>query len=191
MSTPTPEDLDRQAAEWAKDKCMYMNTATPETDAASFPTTYNGRHIEVVSGKVARKLERERDEIQNELNKCATQLVSTINDRNFIGVQLDLIRDEMLRIAARIRESGFEKHPNLSSILDYCERAQKDISVNYTPIQERDAWREKAERTCLVIHKIARFKFGYYILQCGGEVPVGATSKFCPHCGGRIVKEEK
>ena len=68
MSTPTPEDLDRQAAEWAKDKCMYMNTATPETDAASFPTTYNGRHIEVVSGKVARKLERERDEARAALS---------------------------------------------------------------------------------------------------------------------------
>ena len=47
---------------------MYMNTATPETDAASFPTTYNGRHIEVVSGKVARKLERERDEARAALS---------------------------------------------------------------------------------------------------------------------------
>lgn len=181
-----------------------MSTPTPETDGQYKEYARRDNNAKCVSIDFARKLERERDEIQNELNKCATQLVSTINDRNFIGVQLDLIRDEMLRIAARIRESGFEKHPNLSSILDYCERAQKDISVNYTPIQERDAWKAKAsqleldrdawkakaERTC----KWSTREWSEFCqTECGERFQIPRQDKYkcCPSCGGRIIKEEK
>ncbi len=57
-----------------------------------------------------------------------------------LGTQLDLVRDELMRIAARIRESKHSDDPHLSSIQLYCKRAQRDIAVNYTPIQERDSF---------------------------------------------------
>lgn len=68
----------------------------------------------------------------------AKQLLVAVNDRNSLGVQLDLLRDELKRIAARIGESGLGDNPYLSHISDYCQRAQKDIAVRYTPIEERD-----------------------------------------------------
>lgn len=78
-------------------------------------------------------------ETQAALDLSARQLLETVNDRNSIGVQLDLLRDELMRIQARIAETGLiGEHPQLSSIAAYCERAQKDIAVQYTPIQERD-----------------------------------------------------
>lgn len=78
-------------------------------------------------------------ETQAALDLSARQLLETVNDRNSIGVQLDLLRDELMRIQARIAETGLiGEHPQLSSIAAYCERAQKDIEVQYTPIQERD-----------------------------------------------------
>lgn len=78
-------------------------------------------------------------ETQAALDLSARQLLETVNDRNGIGVQLDLLRDELMRIQARIAETGLiGEHPQLSSIASYCERAQKDIAVQYTPIQERD-----------------------------------------------------
>lgn len=76
-------------------------------------------------------------ETQSELDKSARILLETVNDRNRIGTQLDLIRDELMRIRARIAETGLiREHPELSSIAGYCERAQADIAVLYTPIQE-------------------------------------------------------
>lgn len=78
-------------------------------------------------------------ETQAALDLSARQLLETVNDRNSIGVQLDLLRDELVRIRARIGETGLiGEHPELSSIAGYCERAQNDIAVRYTPIQERD-----------------------------------------------------
>lgn len=172
-----------------------MSAPTPETDAETLDG-YMPIHVSpegkcYVPVDFARKLERERDEIQNELNKCATQLVATINDRNFLGVQLDLIRDELLRISARIGETGLlNEHPGLRSIFDYCERAQKDISVNYTPIQERDAWKAKAERTCVWSN---REWSEFCKTECGERFPIPRQVKYkcCPSCGGRIVKEEE
>lgn len=45
-------------------------------------------------------------ETQSELDKSARILLETVNDRNRIGAQLDLIRDELMRIRARIAETG-------------------------------------------------------------------------------------
>lgn len=83
------------------------------------------------------RLKAANADIQASLDSTATKLVAAVNSRNSIGVQLDLVRDELLRIQARIREEGLED--KLSAILLYCDRAQKDIAVGYTPIDERDA----------------------------------------------------
>ncbi len=81
----------------------------------------------------------EVERYKQELDMSAANLLQTVNDRNRIGVQLDLIRDELMRIRARIGETGLiPDHPELSSIAGYCERAQADIAVLCTPIQERD-----------------------------------------------------
>lgn len=116
---------------------------TPETDAA-FLKLYAGylTHPATIdlqaAEKFARNLERQRDELQEQCNINAKQLLDTVNDRNSLGVQLDLLRDEFRRIEARIGESGLGDNPYLSHIADYCQRAQKDIAVRYTPIEERD-----------------------------------------------------
>ena len=57
---------------------------------------------------------------------------------NQLGVQLDLIRDELRRIEARILESEFSEDPRLSNILEYCRRSQRDIPTFYSVIGERD-----------------------------------------------------
>lgn len=95
-------------------------------------------------------------ETQAALDLSARQLLETVNDRNSIGVQLDLLRDELMRIRARIGETGLiGEHPQLSSIALYCERAQHDIAVRYTPIQERD----RLEREVLkLVEKVKRLE---------------------------------
>ena len=96
--------------------------------------------MEVATLRTANKaLVEQAAATQVELDKSARILLETVNDRNRIGVQLDLLRDELLRIRARIAETGLiGEHPELGSIAGYCERAQKDIAVMYTPIQERE-----------------------------------------------------
>lgn len=114
---------------------------TPETDGAAWPVEMvhqESNYESWVLTDFARKLEMERDEAREHCDANAKQLLETVNDRNSLGTQLDLLRDEFQRIAARIGESGLGDNPSLSSIADYCQRAQKDIAVRYTPIEERD-----------------------------------------------------
>ena len=89
-------------------------------------------------GKWADKLERELEEARASLDVSAANLLKTVVDRNRLGVQLDLIRDELKRIEARILESRFNDDPHLSNILDYCRRSQSDIATSYSLIGERD-----------------------------------------------------
>ncbi len=104
---------------------------TPRTDAVIARDTGD-------SGLIA-ELAREARSMERELQSSARKLFDTVGDRNRIGVQLDLLRDELMRIRARIGETGLlGDHPELTSIAGYCERAQVDIAVLYTPIQERD-----------------------------------------------------
>lgn len=79
MTTPTPSDLDRQAAEWAKSKCMEISTPTPETDAEETQQRAEYESLREVDWPsfpadfdFARKLECERDELK--------QLLATAND---------------------------------------------------------------------------------------------------------------
>ena len=112
---------------------------TPETDAKQYDLLHADTYTSWQETlKHARNLERQRDELQEQCNINAKQLLDTVNDRNSLGVQLDLLRDEFRRIEARIGESGLGDNPYLSHIADYCQRAQKDIAVRYTPIEERD-----------------------------------------------------
>lgn len=114
---------------------------TPETDGAAWPVEMvhqESNYESWVRTDFARKLERERDEAREQCDANAKQLLETVNDRNSLGTQIDLLRDELQRIAARIGESGLGDNPYLSHISTYCQRAQKDIAVNYTPIEERD-----------------------------------------------------
>lgn len=102
----------------------------------------------------ARQLERElaaanelNAELQKHLNETATNLLQAVNDRNSLSNQIDLLRDEFMRIRARIFETGLEhEHCELRSIADYCERAQKDIAVRYSVIEHRDQLDRKATR---------------------------------------------
>lgn len=54
---------------------------------------------------------------------------------------------------------------------------------------ERDAWKAKAERTCGISEIPGGSGLFYLMTNCGGHV--NGRSDWCPHCGGRIVKEEK
>lgn len=124
---------------------------TPETDAAA-ASLYEHRHDSVgtftidepsrqsqfVVANFARLLEQQRDELQEHLNINATLLLKMTNERNSLGNQLDLVRDELLRIEARIREAQLEEHPKLADVVSYCQRAQQDIKTLFTPIEERD-----------------------------------------------------
>lgn len=179
-------------------------TPTPETDAQYKEYARRDNNVKCVDIDFAYKLERERDDIQNELNKCATQLVLTINSRDSIGVQLDLIRDELLRIMARIAETGLlAEHHGLRSIFDYCQRSQKEIEVLYTPIQERDkakldlacalrerdSWKAKAERTCRWDCKLSPTTgVAGHSTECGSQYIYDPGAVWCKLCGGRIVR---
>lgn len=96
------------------------------------------------------KLERELAEANAKMDETATNLVIALNRANSNGVQLDLIRDELKRIRARILESKFSNDPYLSNIVSYCTRSQEDIATTYSVIGERD----KLEKQ-LTAHKAA------------------------------------
>lgn len=81
-------------------------------------------------GELARQLERELGEARKHTKTCQSC--------HSIGVQLDMIRDELKRIEARILESEFSEDPRLSNILEYCRRSQRDIPTFYSVIGERD-----------------------------------------------------
>jgi chromosome segregation ATPase len=91
---------------------------------------------------------RERNaELQRSLDETATKLMHAVNDRNSLGNQIDLLRDEFMRIRARIGETGLaETHCELRSIADYCERAQQDIAICYSVIEHRDQLERKSTR---------------------------------------------
>lgn len=110
-----------------------------------------------------RQLECELAEANAKMDETATNLVSALNRANSNGVQLDLIRDELKRIRARIIESKFSDDPYLSNIVDYCTRSQEDIATTYSVIAERDrlesqltahkAALEKCEKACTPLVK--------------------------------------
>jgi hypothetical protein len=86
-------------------------------------------------------------ELQKHLDETATKLLHTVNDRNSLGNQIDLLRDELMRIRARIGETGLaDEHSELRSIADYCDRAQQDIAVRYSVIGQRDYFERSARR---------------------------------------------
>lgn len=51
------------------------------------------------------------------------------------------------------------------------------------------SWKAKAERTCGISEIPDGKGLFYLITNCGGHV--NGRSDWCPHCGGRIAKEEK
>jgi chromosome segregation ATPase len=87
----------------------------------------------------------ERNDIQQAMDRQAKQLIETVNDRNRIGTKLDLMRDEIRRIVARIAETGLLDNPKMRDVVSYCERAQKDIETVYDPIIARDIAEHRAE----------------------------------------------
>ena len=165
------------------------NTPAPETEAER-DRNYKISGKAAVSVEFAARMEVDRDAWKSKANA--------------LGTQLDLVRDELLRIGSRIIESDLLSDLRCREILDYCDRAQKDIAVNYTPIQEverlqfelvksntdlaeavedRDAWKAKAERKC----KHVKISGGVFVAEC--ENVCEEFDAFCPDCGGRIVKE--
>lgn len=147
---------------------------TPVTDAVWDALNRQTCGLHYVAHKM-RDLERQRDEAMEQCDINATQLLKTVNDRNSLGAQLDLLRDEFRRIAARIGESGLGENPYLSNIADYCQRAQKDIAVRYTPIEERD---RACERLAVVMLQLEDCKAQRdQLLEALGDVLASA----CPN----------
>lgn len=89
MITPTPDDLDRQAAEYAKNQCMDMSTPTPETDAAE-AVCIHPRHV---PDSFARKLERQRDEAR-------TAFETAIRERNAATDTIKLTSELLVAVIA-------------------------------------------------------------------------------------------
>ena len=125
-----------------------MSTPTPRTDAVRLyirtRDEYQKTDFEVWS-EHANALERELAAAQRELAEArvlsddtATKLLHTVNDRNRLGVQLDLVRDEIMRIRARVGESTTIETWKALDIFSYCDRAQKDVETAYSVIGERD-----------------------------------------------------
>lgn len=72
MSTPTPSDLDRQAGEWAKSKCMEMGVEYPITPIVITTKHTSSGSRTVISGLDVlmtrmQQLERERDSLRHDL----------------------------------------------------------------------------------------------------------------------------
>lgn len=75
-----------------------MNTPTPETDAESFSTVYQG---ELVYADFARKLERERDELKNAINGLCEHFKIKPASATFLAVEILRMQgnlDEMTEI---------------------------------------------------------------------------------------------
>ena len=101
--------------------------------------------------------------------------------------------DVLMARMQRLERERDEARAALSTALRERESARQAISMaDGTLVQivaERDAWKAKAERTC-GISEIPDWKGLFYLMtNCGGHVT--GRSDWCPHCGGRIVKEEK
>lgn len=101
--------------------------STPRTDAERADSLVH--KLEDAEERIS-QLERELEEARKHTKTCQSC--------HSIGVQLDLIRDELKRIEARILESGLSEDPRLSNILEYCRRSQRDIATFYSVIGERD-----------------------------------------------------
>ena len=197
MTTPTPDDLNRQVAEYAKDKCMNLSRTdvfatgergetwadvkacaklpTPETSLAdrvrsigfAFDRADNRRDaVRKLADDVA-QLEREKDEAQSTITMQTGQIQQLRELQN-----ITLLERESARRAITIAEDSMLK-----------------------ALQDRDAWKAKAERTCVV--KQSDFHGSFYDTQCGDDIELEHGDlaengyRFCPFCGGRIVKEEK
>ena len=89
----TPEDPCRDPASEARDDHASEPRATPETDAESFSTPYQG---ELVKASFARRLERQRDELLEALERFAR----LPGDYNLIMDYGWVIRDTKQTIAA-------------------------------------------------------------------------------------------
>ena len=75
-----------------------MNTPTPETDAESFSTVYQGN---LVYADFARKLERERDELQNAISGLCEHFGIHPDGATFLAVailKIERQRNEMAEI---------------------------------------------------------------------------------------------
>jgi hypothetical protein len=78
-----------------------MNTPTPETDAQSFSTVYQGS---LVYADFARKLERERDDLQNAINGLCEHFEIHPASATFLAVELLRIESQRKEMAEILRD---------------------------------------------------------------------------------------
>lgn len=107
------------------------------------PNTKAGRLTEEITKQIeecvaAMRINSRTYQAQRAALAEARKPIETCQNCHQLGVQLDLIRDELRRIEARILESEFSEDPRLSNILEYCRRSQRDIPTFYSVIGERD-----------------------------------------------------
>ena len=71
-----------------------MNTSdTPETDANTWSDSSEGILYKVVSAEISRKLERERDEANEELSKKYVEYDQLFDEAEKIKIELEMWRD--------------------------------------------------------------------------------------------------
>lgn len=197
MTTPTPDDLNRQVAEYAKDKCMNLS----RTDG--FATGERGETWADV--KACAKLPTPETPLADRVRSIGFAFDRADNRRDAVRkladdvAQLEREKDEAQSTIIMQTGQILQLRESLSITLREREAARQAIAMaDGTLLQivaERDDWKAKAERTCVV--KQSDFHGSFYDTQCGDDIELEHGDlaengyRFCPFCGGRIVKEEK
>ena len=110
-----------------------MNTPTPETDAESFSTVYQGS---LVYSDFARKLERERNDLQNALSGLCEHFKTDAAGWTFLAVailRIERQRDKMAEILRDILAYDKGEKPH-----DYWALPHDTV----TNMMAFDAWQE-------------------------------------------------
>ena len=107
-------------------------------------------------------------------------------DNNAKCVSIDFARK-----LERERDGALELLGGYKMDLDEArERNLRLVNDNIVLTKDRDAWKAKAERTCVWSN---REWSEFCKTECGErfQIPRQVKYKCCPSCGGRIVKEEE
>lgn len=175
-----------------------MTTPTPETDAniwTSICGMVKGAHSpeygdQFVPATFARTLERERDGALELLGGYKMDL-DEARERN-----LRLVNDNI--VLTKDRDAW--KAKALDMELDrnrWRDQSQLDGRLRAHALERLEALEAKAERTCKWTFSRRSQITGRCDSECGSKDAVvwlydpQSGYVFCPHCGGRIIKEEK
>ena len=115
-----------------------MNTPTPETDAESFSTVYQGS---LVYADFARKLERERDELQNAISGLCEHF--GITPANYTLLAVELLRMKRERDEARTIIEDAKRALNGTDYEGILLAAMRVKEERDEAREQRDEWKSK------------------------------------------------